>query len=141
MRVVIDASVAVKWTHPDPEVEADLDQAARMLEAIKEGSIEVLQPPHWLLETLAVIARLRPDAADAALGLLDALELPVDDRFEVLERAGRLAVQLPHHLFDTLYHAVALEHDALLVTADGAYQSKARGLGNITHLSQWQQPS
>jgi predicted nucleic acid-binding protein len=88
-----------------------------------------------------VIARRRPDGADAALDLLDALELPVDDRFEILERAVRLAVQLPHHLFDTLYHAVALEHDALLVTADGGYQSKARGFGNITHLSQWQQPS
>jgi predicted nucleic acid-binding protein len=138
--VVIDASVAVKWTHPDPEVEADLDQAVRMLEAIKQGSIEVLQPPHWLLETLAVIARLRPDGADAALDLLDALELPVDDRFEVLERAVRLAVQLPHHLFDTLYHAVALEHDALLVTADATYRNKARGMGNITHLSQWQAP-
>lgn len=140
MRVVIDASVAVKWTHREPEVEADLDQAARMLEAIKEGAIDVLQPPHWLLETLAVVARLRPGAADATLDLLDALELAVDDGFEVLERAVRLSTQLRHHLFDTLYHAVALERDALLVTADGTYRNKARGLGNITHLSQWQPP-
>lgn len=111
-----------------------------MLEAIKEGAIDVLQPPHWLLETLAVVARLRPGAADATLDLLDALELAVDDGFEVLERAVRLSTQLRHHLFDTLYHAVALERDALLVTADGTYRNKARSLGNITHLSQWQPP-
>ena len=43
-----------------------------------------------------------------------------------------------HHLFDTLYHAVALEHeDALLVTADERYHEKAAGYGTIRALHDW----
>jgi predicted nucleic acid-binding protein len=36
-------------------------------------------------------------------------------------RAVEIAVALNHHLFDTLYHAVALEEGATLVTADEAF--------------------
>jgi hypothetical protein len=36
----------------------------------------------------------------------------------IIRRAISLAIETKHHLFDTPYHAVALEHeDALLVTA------------------------
>jgi predicted nucleic acid-binding protein len=42
---------------------------------------------------------------------------------------------LRQHLFDTLYHAVALETGATLVTADERYYETARGEGNITLLS------
>jgi hypothetical protein len=38
-------------------------------------------------------------------------------------------------LFDTLYHAVALEEGATLVTADETYFSKAKGLGGIVSLA------
>jgi hypothetical protein len=41
-------------------------------------------------------------------------------------------------LFDTLYHAVALENeDALLVTADDRYHMKAERYGMIAALSDW----
>jgi len=40
-----------------------------------------------------------------------------------------------HHLFDTLYHAVALEEGARLVTADAAYFAKAKDLGGIELLA------
>jgi hypothetical protein len=40
-----------------------------------------------------------------------------------------------HHLFCTLYHAVALEHCATPVTAAGAYFAKAYKLGNIRLLT------
>ena len=43
----------------------------------------------------------------------------------VLKRAADLSILLKHHLFDTLYHAVALEEHATLVTADEAYFAKA----------------
>jgi predicted nucleic acid-binding protein len=53
----------------------------------------------------------------------------------VLRRAADLSISLNHHLFDTLYHAVALEQDAALVTADEAYFAKARHLGSIELLA------
>jgi predicted nucleic acid-binding protein len=46
-----------------------------------------------------------------------------------------MAIMLDHHLFDTLYHAVALEQGATLITADEAYFAKAKDLGSITRLA------
>ena len=51
------------------------------------------------------------------------------------QRAITLATQLKHHLFDTLYHALALETpSATFVTADRRYFDKAKHLGQITWL-------
>jgi predicted nucleic acid-binding protein len=67
------------------------------------------------------------------------LELEVADTLAIYQRAGSLAVTLNHHLFDTLYHAVALETpEATFVTADDRYLDKARSLGRIVHVSEWQ---
>ena len=45
------------------------------------------------------------------------------------DRALALAKRHKHHLFDTLYHALALSTPgALLVTADSAYWRKTPGL-------------
>jgi hypothetical protein len=52
----------------------------------------------------------------------------------VLLRAGRLAVDLDHHLFDTLYHAGALEREATLITADERYVCKTGPRGRLALL-------
>ncbi len=60
------------------------------------------------------------------------------DSETVLIQAGRMATVLNHHLFDTLYHAVALSQpDAVLVTADERYFKKAASLGHIVLLRDW----
>ncbi len=47
-----------------------------------------------------------------------------------------LARRLDHHLFDTIYHAVASSiPGAVLVTADRPYFAKARHLGHIAWLA------
>ena len=61
--------------------------------------------------------------------------MTVLDNAEFYENAMRLSRELKHHLFDTLYHAAALATpDAVLVTADAAYQRKAAGYGKIQLL-------
>lgn len=62
------------------------------------------------------------------------------DSSNVLQRAMEMSVRLKHHLFDTLYHAAALEHGATLVTADDAYFAKAFRLGNIKLLINYAAP-
>ena len=57
-----------------------------------------------------------------------------------MKRAADLSIELNHHLFDTLYHAVALEEGATLVTADEVYFAKATGLGNIQRLADFAVP-
>lgn len=132
--VVVDVGGAVKWVFPDPALEPEADRAVALLLAIRGGEVEIIQPPHWLLEVIAVVSRLNPAISERALRLLDALELPVCDDLAVIERAVRIAVELQHHLFDTLYHSVALEQDAILVTADGRCARKAASRGRLVLL-------
>lgn len=138
MRVVVDASVAVKWVLPDPAVELDADHAAALLTRIRSGEVMPLQPPHWLAEVAAVITRLHPEVAQAAIELLDALELPAVDEVEIFTRASGIAQQRRCHVFDTLYHAAAIERDATLITADDVYYRRAGNLGRVIRL--WHLP-
>jgi predicted nucleic acid-binding protein len=140
LKVVVDASVIVKWVLPDAAQEEHVDQALRLLTDLRESRIEALQPPHWLLEVAAVVTRLRPEAADSTIRLLDAMELPIVADLSTLRRASLMARDLGHHLFDTLYHALALESDAVLVTADDRYLGKAKPLGHVMHLQSWRSP-
>jgi len=141
MTVVLDASVLVKWLLADPEREPDTLRAAALMNAVGNGAIDVLQPAHWLIEVGAVLARLSPETAGDDLVMLRALEIPTSDELDVLRRGCDLAIAIRHHLFDTLYHAVALEHDdAFLVTADEQYYRKARDLGRMQLLSAWNGP-
>ena len=137
MNVVVDASVIVKWVFRTPEAEENTEQALELLTGLGDGKVSLLQPPHWLVEVAAVVTRLRPELAESALDLLDVMEFPVVDDLAILQRASRISQDLDHHLFDTLYHAVALEYDYTLVTADGHYFRKARHLGRIVPLNAW----
>ncbi len=136
MILVIDASVAVKWflfARPD---EHNADLALDVLERAVLGSVELLVPPHFIAEVAAVLARLKPD--DAESDLLDLLDIPMRTMAspEIYATGLRLSQHFEHHLFDTLYHAVALDRpDAQLITADARYYKKAKTEGQITLLA------
>ena len=77
MRLVIEASIAVKWVIRDPLVERDADKALAILGAIRARALDVIEPPHWMLEVLAVIARERPQRVPLTLGILETLPYKV----------------------------------------------------------------
>ena len=132
--VVVDASVVLKWVFPVDE--PDAAQAIALLTALRAGAVTIIQPVHWLAEAAAVVARRFPGRAGEVIGLLFAMELPVLGSFEVYERAVRLAADTGQHVFDTLYHAVALSRpDAALVTADERYYRAARRAGRLVRLA------
>jgi predicted nucleic acid-binding protein len=137
--VVLDASVILKWLLEDPAREPETEKAFVLVESVVSGRVEILQPAHWLAEVAAVAARLVPQTAIGDVEMLAAFEFPTTDSPSVIRRATVLAIETKHHLFDTLYHAVALEHDdSLLVTADDRYYGKADGYGKITTLHDWE---
>ena len=109
-----------------------------VLQSVRAGNVELLQPPHWLAEVAEVIARLEPDLADEAMDVLDAMELPVAVDVAVYKRATSLSAALRQHVFDTLYHAVALEYGAELISADRRYCRVAKHFGRITYLANWE---
>lgn len=136
MRVVVDASVTVKWLLPEQPGETDGAEALALLDAVRNNQVQLVQPPHWLAEVGAVLARLDPVLAKPAVALLHALESPVKDEAEIYASGIDLAVELNHHLFDTLYHAVALSGFAdTLITSDLRYFRKARRKGGICTLA------
>jgi len=135
---VVDASVAIKWFlffRPD-EDHADL--ALKILEVAVLGKLKLVQPPHFIAEVAAVLARTKPDEAqDDLLDLLN-IERATIDTPEIHATALELAIRHQHHLFDTLYHAVALHTPgATLITADQRYFDKAKGEGQVILLSDW----
>jgi predicted nucleic acid-binding protein len=136
--VVVDASVVIKWLLQDPEHEADTDKATRLMQSVALGDQDALQPVHWLAEVGAVLSRQSAETAADDITMLCGLELPISDDPLVLRRGVELATELKQHLFDTYYHAVALETpDAILITADERYLRVARDKGRIVHLADW----
>ncbi len=134
MKLVVDASVAAKWLLRDQPNELDTDNASALLGAIARRSVSAIEPVHWVAEVVAVITRIRPDRAAATIALLTHARFSTIASRAVDPRAAELSTALNHHLFDTLYHAVALEEQATLVTADESYFGKARQLGAIQLL-------
>lgn len=135
MYVVLDASVVVKWylAHSD---EQDAKQALAILNGMESGSLTPIQPPHFLAELAAVLARKLPEFAPSYFQELSRIfgDKVAEPDGAVYQRAIGLSTQLDHHLFDTLYHALALEGNATLITADYRYYEKAKGYGNIMRL-------
>ena len=135
IKLVVDASVAVKWFLRDPNEENNVTSAVDILAGIGKNRIELVQPPHWVAEVTAVLARLQPDLSDDAIDLLDAMELPTKAGSSAYKLASHLATELNHHLFDTLYHALALQDNATLITADHRYFRKSVHHGSICMLA------
>ena len=138
MICVVDASVAVKWFAEGDWAlrEGDIEPALEILKASTRGTMDFYQPPHFLAEVAAVVSRLNPDRAQQYCDNLAQLNITWAAPTVAYARAIELARQLDHHLFDTLYHAVALSvPGAVLVTADRRYFAKAQHLGQIAWLA------
>jgi len=135
---VVDASIASKWFLSFKPDEDHADLALNLLEQAALGRIKLVQPPHFIAEVAAVLARLKPEEAqDDLLDLLN-IERRTLDTPEIHLTALELAIRHQHHVFDTLYHAVALHTPgARLITADRRYYDKAKVEGRILLLSDW----
>ena len=134
----VDASVAIKWFLFFKPEEDHAGRALKILEDAVSGRLKLYQPPHFVAEMAAVLARVSPQ--EALLDLRDLLntEFHRVEGSEIYATATELAMRLDHHVFDTLYHAVALHTPgATLVTADRRYYDKARREGQIILLADW----
>ncbi len=136
--IVVDASVTIKALFPRNIHEADTEKALDLWWQVRDGRLSVCQPAHWLMEVAAVLARLSPATLQSDVLDLYEMKIPILDTPAVYETACRLAVDLSHHLFDTLYHAVTLNLEgAVLVTADDRYYRKARNWGQVVRLAEY----
>ena len=141
MIAVLDASVVVKWFVGDARDEPHTANAIAVLRGVDSGVVRMVQPPHFLAETAAVLARVQPTTAEEDLLLLQSIAWDVAEGPWIYSTAMELSIRLRHHLFDTLYHATAMHHDdAMLITSDEAYYEKARAEGRIVRLRDFELP-
>ena len=84
-----------------------------------------------------MLTRLRPEIVEEVIDLLTAFNVQVAADPVIYKRASRIARDLGKHVFDSLYHAVALERGIVLVSADSNYALKARRLGSLVPLALW----
>lgn len=135
MIAVVDASVALMWFFRESDDEPHAGRAVAVLQDVDAGRLTLVQPPHFLAEVAAVLARKGPATAQANLLDLQMIEWQVVESPAIYATAVDLSVALRRHLFDTLYHATALHTEgATFITADNAYYGKARGHPRITRL-------
>ena len=135
MIAVVDASVALKWFFNEHTDEPHADRAAAVLQDIGAGRSRMVQPPHFLAEVAAVLARKTPETARENLLDLQLLDWESVESSAIHETAIDLSIELRHHLFDTLYHATAMHLEgATLITANDSYYAKARRRRGILRL-------
>ncbi len=129
-RYVIDTSVAIKWFLPLKAEESHVEEALQILNRVLVGEIECYQPPHFITEVIGVLTRLRPEKAAENLTDLLNMDFHRVETSKSYATACSLSIELNHHTFDTLFHAVALEtQGTTLITADEKYYRKAQSLG------------
>ena len=135
MILVVDASVAIKWFFQNRDNETDCDLALIILESVGTGRIQLLQPAHFIAEVAAVLAREKPGEAQDDLFDLLCVECQISQGPEIYATAMDLSIRYRHHLFDTLYHAIALHTPgSTFITADEAYWRKAQNMDHIMRL-------
>ena len=137
MIVTPDASVLLKWVLPVDD-EEDGDAALSLRDEAVSGSVELVVPQLWLYEVGNTLARRFPDQASELLASLTDFGL-TEARLDLRWRtqAVSLAVAYEVAFYDAAYHAVALVHGGVFVTADERYVARASQAGSVSTLRQW----
>jgi predicted nucleic acid-binding protein len=122
-RLVIDASIAIKWVVEEEETEAAL--------ALRNNT-ELIAPDLIIAECANILWKkvqrdeLVESEALIAARLLQRVDVEILATRNVLEMATRLAIELGHPAYDCIYLALAIESDCRFCTADKAFVRKIR---------------
>jgi predicted nucleic acid-binding protein len=138
--VVPDASVILKWALPSGE-EPDADRALLLRNAIRDDVVRAIVPSLWIYEVGNTVARRFPTHAGAWLSALVKFgleESPVSPRW--LAQILELTAHYPVSFYDAAYHATALVHGGVFVTADERYQELTLPHGAVVTLHDWMPP-
>ena len=114
MRIVVDASVALKWV---------LDEPGSDVAAALRGQ-ELVAPALWLAEAANALWRKacagEITSVEANVRLSELRKAPVATLSiePYLDQALELAVEMGHPVYDCIYLALALRHRTHVLTAD-----------------------
>ena len=114
--LVVDASVAIKWFLPEPDAEPAV--------ALLRAGHRLIAPDLLWIEVASVLWKVARrgslTAEEAERMISDAAAFPVEiiDSGMLLTEALRIATATDRTVYDSLYVALAVRQDAVMVTAD-----------------------
>ena len=132
---VPDASVILKWVLRFREDSAEKAQLLRS--AFLEGKCRLVVPSLWYFEVGNILGRKEPGLAPALLRALLDLSLEEQDPGLILDVSLELMSTLKVTFYDAAYHATAIRHEGMLITADDLYFRKATSCGHMIRLCDW----
>jgi predicted nucleic acid-binding protein len=141
-KVVVDASVAVKWLLGDEE---HTDRARLLLRRFGHGELQLVVPSHLRFEvpsaitaaTLGRTPRLRPDEAKESIEEFLSLPLQSIDTDELILSAYPLVHRFGCAFYDALYLALSQSLHAPLITADRRFYQRIQQLPDIVWLGDY----
>lgn len=119
--LVLDASVAAKWVLKGEPL---ADAAASLLERFAEDDLRFVVPDLFWAEFGNVLwkgvrqGRISAESAGAAIEGLRARRFPTVSSLRLVEAAFKIANAFGRSVYDGIYVALAIEADAVFVTAD-----------------------
>lgn len=141
MIFVVDANVFIKLFVK----ESDSVQAHKFFRAAVENNAMLLAPTLFRYEVWEA-ARVNGIPLDIALNLLAAQEgycLHIIEpsrrhvlKAETIANKGHQKSGFPS-MYDSIFHALAIESDGVFITADHKHYAKAKTFGHIALLSAW----
>jgi predicted nucleic acid-binding protein len=138
--VVPDASVLLKWVLPSDD-EPDAYKALLLRAAIQDEAVDALLPALGLYEVGNTIARRFPTHASSWLSALMKFGLEEASPSQLwVAKTLELTQRYEVSFYDAAYHALALIHRGVFVTADSRYVNRVRDPGSVIALSAWQPP-
>ena len=140
--IILDASVAVKILHK----EQDTTIAQEFLETCTTNDTRVLVPEHFLYELINVCQKLSIEVSNALKffgamkGSILTVVTPDNDMWLLAEKIASKGHQKSGFpsMYDSIYHALAIESKGVFVTADRRYFAKAEKFSHISLLSGWE---
>lgn len=127
MRVVVDASVAIKWLLPE-------EGSATARQLLTEGH-ELIAPAWLQIEILSIVLRavrqkrLSHDAGTEVIETFNSMPVSFGEDAPLRRQAWDVAVIHGGSLYDALYITLALKTDADLISADAGMIRVARAAG------------
>ncbi len=137
MRLVVDASVAIKWLLN----EAGSPHAREFLERFRTGDDDLLAPDLIVseignaLRSAAVLKKRIPtEIVAGAMADFLRIELPTRRAGPTASRAVELALQYNATFYDAAYVALALEEGIPILTTDGPMTEKFAGIVDFVRI-------
>jgi predicted nucleic acid-binding protein len=138
--LIPDASVLLKWALRSDD-EAGSDQALALKTAWLDGRCDLVVPTLWVYEVGNILGLKEPKVAEPLLAAMVDLRMAEVNPASYHQAIFRL---MRHHhvsFYDAAYHALAIESNATMLTADVKYVRKAGRAGHVQRLEAWVPPT